>query len=327
MATSQFKVYSSGDVDAPILNWSSGSLCNVLDAILVNGYGSKTSAGWSLEYTASYNSGSCYRPPSGSRMYLSVRDNNFETWGTGSCAIIGLEEATSFNTGSAQFPTSIQPTVPPSLYCPKVFTISSTNKIFPRTWIAFADAYTLYFFVKPDPVFGRYYGMFFGDFYSFASGDNYNCMIIGSLSPTNYVYTEHKMDWGCRVDEVITGHFSARTYTGTGESIAFGKHGTNSLGFGNPAIPLLYSVMAEANPENNSTYMSPIWISEYVTTNTGLIRGKMRGMYYYAGQNSATDGIQFSGSNEYSGKVFQIVKPTPGGVLVAIEVSDTVDTN
>ena len=65
-------VYSSTDTSAPTLNNLKGSLVALLDAVLVNGYGTQSAAGWSIAYTAS--SGRVYRQGTGNQYYLRVDD-------------------------------------------------------------------------------------------------------------------------------------------------------------------------------------------------------------------------------------------------------------
>src|SRR5438309_11659795 len=45
------RVYKSTDASAPALTGQVGSLTALLDAILVNGYGTKTAAGWTIGFT------------------------------------------------------------------------------------------------------------------------------------------------------------------------------------------------------------------------------------------------------------------------------------
>ena len=70
----QFTIYRSADANAPVLNGLAGSLITVLDAILVNGYGTQPSASW----TKSFSSGSyyaAYKQGSGSNgCYMWVQD-------------------------------------------------------------------------------------------------------------------------------------------------------------------------------------------------------------------------------------------------------------
>ena len=44
-------VYRSDDASAPVITGTAGDLVMALDAILVNGYGAKSAAGWTIAYT------------------------------------------------------------------------------------------------------------------------------------------------------------------------------------------------------------------------------------------------------------------------------------
>lgn len=69
--------YMSSDSGAPIMNGTQGSLVNVLDAILVNGYGSKSPAGWTKPFSGT--SKAVYRnsPLTGTGTYYRVYDNGY----------------------------------------------------------------------------------------------------------------------------------------------------------------------------------------------------------------------------------------------------------
>lgn len=66
--------YFSTDASAPTLTGTTGSLVALLDAILVNGYGAKAAAGWSIAYTGT--SKRDYKQGTGSNgYYLDVDDS------------------------------------------------------------------------------------------------------------------------------------------------------------------------------------------------------------------------------------------------------------
>ena len=75
MYLSQFKLYQSSDVGAPIFYGTSGSLVDLLDACLVNGYGSKSGAGWIKPFPNTGNKVGCYKMNTGSLACLIVQDN------------------------------------------------------------------------------------------------------------------------------------------------------------------------------------------------------------------------------------------------------------
>lgn len=342
MPTTQFTVYKSIDADAPVLNGTSGSLVNVLNSILVTGYGSKPGAGWIVDYTSSVPSGSTFRPPSGSSnaFCLSVDDRNFYSpYGNSSAVVVGLETPINYNTGSARFPSvgqnyhySLGLVQHKNFHSTADYGTLTGQYLTARPWICFVDDRTMYFFAKPahDVVgYGTlYYGLFFGDFYTFAQGDIWNCMIVSGQyigqTATTFAAAYHHQDLGSKINTSVAGHYAARTWGGGGGSIAISKHGTNSFAFSNTTQYLYNTIATEVNPENNAVFMSPLFVTEPTGS---CIRGKMRGMYFIAANASVQDGEQFSGSGDYTGKTFYIVKSGAFGGLWAIETSNTVDAN
>lgn len=70
-------IYRSDDADAPILDGLKGSLINVLKACLVDGYGDKSSAGWTLSLHAEADFKAIFQNDTitGSGRYFRVQDN------------------------------------------------------------------------------------------------------------------------------------------------------------------------------------------------------------------------------------------------------------
>src|SRR5277367_4813757 len=94
-------VYKSSDASAPVLSGQAGAMAGVLDACLVNGYGSKAAAGWGTAFTGTNLR--AYQPASGNRLYLALDDT-----GTTSCRLTGYEAMSAVSTGTGPFPTSLQ---------------------------------------------------------------------------------------------------------------------------------------------------------------------------------------------------------------------------
>lgn len=332
MATSQFTIYQSIDAGAPILSGATGSVVNLLNSILVTGYGDKPKAGWIVDYTSSIPSGSTFRPPSGSSnaFYLSVTDrNDYGGAGMASAIVCGLENATSFNTGSARFPTSALHADPYGLtLCKNIDgpTAGVAGMFQPRPWVCFADAYTFYLFVKSAHTTAGYgliyYSLFFGDFYSFKQGDLNNCLIVAGAQNQSFTAGANHQDTSTLIYKGCPGHFAVKSYGGGLGCVNIGKFGTNSFAWSNGELILYGDTLTEVNPENNSYFMSPVFVTEPTAS---CIRGKFRGMYYIAANNSIVDGEQFSGSGDYAGKTFWIVKMGVNGGIWAIETSNTID--
>jgi hypothetical protein len=95
------RYYRSDDAGAPALTGQAGTLIAVLDACLVNGYGSKPGAGWTKPYSgtnlAAYRMGS---GGSAERMYLRVDDS-----ATLVSRVRGFVTMTDISAGTEPFPT------------------------------------------------------------------------------------------------------------------------------------------------------------------------------------------------------------------------------
>lgn len=322
---SQFTVYSSSMADAPTLTLHTGSLVNLLNKILVTGFGSTPGAGWELAFTSSDGSGSCYRPPSGSRFYLSVQDDTLTPYTPYEAHTRAFEIATSWNSGSGQFPKISQgESALGRLVSKKVY----TESLDPKQWIAFVDAYTLYLFWKTSysgGVSGAWdQSVIFGDIYSYGgSSDLYRCLHIGKESMNSF-YSDRLA--ACEsVDFSLSGHYMVRSYKGRDGSVRVSKSGNSNY----MSTAYLTGTFLYPNGPNNSIIMSPIWVYD---TPRKTIRGTMRGIYpIYHSYTNFIDADTFEGTGELEGRTFQIVCPyrTPADSIsvFAMEISNTLDTN
>jgi len=93
--------FLSTDPSAPVLDGTVGSLVNLLDKCLVNGYGSKSPLGWGIAYTAT--NVRVYRAPSGNRMYLKVDDSVSVVSAGGGAAVNVYETMSGISTGTNPF--------------------------------------------------------------------------------------------------------------------------------------------------------------------------------------------------------------------------------
>jgi hypothetical protein len=105
-------LYRSIDVGAPVLTRQVGSIITLLKAILVNGYGSKPSLGWTIEYEDTANKVCVFRMPSGTRMYIQINDNAPYLVG-GSTPMYNLARVQAYKTMSSAY-LGIEPC--PALY-------------------------------------------------------------------------------------------------------------------------------------------------------------------------------------------------------------------
>src|SRR4029077_17944641 len=153
------------------LSGTAGDLVNVLDKCLVAGYGSKTGAGWSKPFTGT--NAAVFRQGAGNQMYLDVNDNSPGAATAQEARVRGYETMSAVATGTGPFPTVAQSAN--GLFVRKSAAASGTA----RVWCVIADDRTFYLLIQSGDVAGQWYGVAFGDYYSFVTGtDNYRTMII-----------------------------------------------------------------------------------------------------------------------------------------------------
>ena len=165
------RVFSSTDSGAPVLSGQVGALVNVLDAVLVDGYGAGPSAtapaGWTREFSAAHKR--VYRGDvaSGSGYYLRVDDaaavgNARHAW------LRGYEMMSAIDAGTNPVPTIAQ--LAEGALWKKSITLDATA----RAWVIVANDKTAYVFfdcaglgIANAAPFG------FGDILSHKPGDNH----------------------------------------------------------------------------------------------------------------------------------------------------------
>ena len=261
MATSQFTIYSSSDVNGPgPIFGTTGSLNRILEYCLISGSISKMAAGWSHPIANSSSAAgdrvvyAAYEPPSGSQMTLFVNDNAPNVTSTGKEAwLTGWENMTSLcnaaytanvGAGTGQFPTPAQLLTTGHTVCRKSAAADNTTQ---RYWVAFADAYTLYLFIQPGDTVSTYNCIMFGDIFSFkGASDAYRCLLIARgtenvAGPYAQIYSTgvpfgydafaatvgyfpSQADYRIGYLQIpLIGHFMPRTFGGGGASINVGK--------------------------------------------------------------------------------------------------------
>lgn len=178
-------IYSSTDPGAPQLSGTVGSVVALLDAVLVDGYGTganaKAGAGWSRAFTASNKRAYRNDPVAGSGFYLRVDDSG-ASGGARQALARGYASMTGVDTGTNPTPTVAQATngVPIA----KSSALSGAS----APWLIVADSKFFYLFVKPWGVdsLNGFLPYFFGDFISFKPGDMKNwCISRNGLTVFN----------------------------------------------------------------------------------------------------------------------------------------------
>lgn len=167
-----FRVFASTDAGAPALSGQAGSLTALLDAVLVDGYGTgpsaKAPAGWTRVYTATNKR--VYRGDAiaGTGYYLRVDDT--ATVGNARHAWLrAFYTMSDIDTGSELVPTAAQ-AANGSLW-QKSITADATA----RAWVIVANNKSCYFFNAPSGIAASEMSpFFFGDFVSHKPGDQHN---------------------------------------------------------------------------------------------------------------------------------------------------------
>jgi len=332
MAASRLRVYSSSDAGAPALPGTVGSLLTVLNAVLVNGYGTQPAAGWSKPFADAANIG-CYKNGTGSTgLNLVVNDAGYNaTPGAREALACGWETlagiASPVGSGGGQFPTPAQFGTVGAVAWHKSTTADATA----RPWIILADAHTFYMWVFHNGANYTHWG--FGDLFSVKSTtDAYRCFIRGdTVNTSTPSATTAKTDviaigdgslYG--IQQGHAGHYIARTWGGGGSSVAsnVSADGMNSL-LTVGMTGLGYQRGITNIGADNALYFYPLrW-------NDGSAqRGRLRGLYVSPhNPDMFVEGQVIAGGGDYAGKEFMIIKNGVNGGVWFVEISETVETN
>lgn len=330
------RIYRSTDASAPTLTGSAGALLTVLDAVLVNGYGSQTAAGWTIAYTGT-NKRQYAMAAGGTSCQLYIDDTGPGAGGAKEARFNGFKTGTALGTGTGQFPTTAQMTAPSGAL---VIRKSTTADATARAWTIIADGHTIYgFFETGDTTtFGAMaYPWMFGDFFSYSSTDTNNCAIIGRRAENVQFYSSSgfssSVNWPSQTNTVevfsqlqslsttylsdtLLGHYACGSFTGAGGSIAIGKDsdiatmGYGSASWSTPQVGRLSggpgSISTETlwinefnypNSPDGGLYVAPIYIHH-----NGIRRGYLKGLWNPLQHLPLNHGDTYSGTGNLSGK-------------------------
>lgn len=296
-------LYRSTDASAPSLTGTAGSLITLLDAILVNGYGSQPAAGWTKAFSGTNAAAYRMATTGNTGFYLDVNDNAPST--ARDARMRGYEVMTAVGTGTGPFPTTAQFTS--GVFCRK----SSTADATARPWYCIADNSVFYLFVDTGDQTGYSFTFSFGDFFSYKSGDTYNCQIVGRNSENN---TQGNIEVFGAVfagtqtlnDTTARGSFVARIWTGTGGSLpytkssvmlAYGQQNTTGTSYG--PVGSTNAILPYPNGPDGGLELAPLWIQH-----SNAVRGYLKGVWAPLHAQPLGHGDTFSGTGNMSGKTF-----------------------
>lgn len=192
--------YLNTDASAPTLTGQVGSVIALLDAVLVNGYGTKPAAGWTKEYTGTNIAVYRNNPsaPGSTGMYLRV-DDTVTTY----CTIRAYKSMSDINTGTDMIPSGTPGYSNSQIFWSKSSSANATQ----RMWNIVADDRTFYINWAPNSDVSTnttnsysYMGGA-GDFESFVPGNSYNYFIAGmyagGYSDSSYGLLDLQATYAC----------------------------------------------------------------------------------------------------------------------------------
>lgn len=315
-------VYQSTDASAPSLTGQIGSLIAVLDACLVNGYGSKSAAGWAKAYSGTNLA--AYRAASGTRNYLRVDDT-----GTGAAnyaRFIGYETMSDVNTGTNPFPTNAQQSG--GLYMFK----SSTADATARAWMVVASPTMCYIFQGYNVVAangiagsaGTQPSLVFGDIISYKSGDTNLGFICGSTAAS---YS------GCNIGYAATiaaswnnpGVVLQRSFTGSAGATPCNAGMDLGRTANSSTVGVTSASIAYPDPVTGGIILGRFMLYEAITN--PVVRGHLPGIWIPYHNLAGNPGDTFNGSGNLAGRSFTFVDVGNGATRarVAVETSNTWD--
>lgn len=311
------RVYRHTDASAPLLtgNAADYKLIDVLDKCLVAGYGSKSAAGWTKEFTGTGKA--VFKQGTGSNgMRLRVDCSTSSQ----TPRLRAYESMTEVDTGTNPFPTDAQISGGGYAYT------SSTADTTQRPWMVVATEKAFYLYighgdttaqgVEGSTAYKNIY--FFGDYTSFVTGDAYNTLLVCNTTSSAFGGNFAGVI-GTYATANIGGKFAARQISQAAGSYAAdfmvdvrGSGSTIGAGSGN----------GYPDAATGDMLLGSILIVEKSTNSAhGVLPGAWAPLHNLPG----SPGDTFSGNGQLNGKTFILwdAANTSTRCRVAIETSNT----
>lgn len=279
--------YSSTDASAPQIaaTTTAGQLVSVLDGCLVNGYGSKPSAGWSVVYSGTNIR--VYRPPSGRRCYLRVDNSNTSMY----AVVQAYATMSDINTGTEPFTNSATVN-----WCQNQDTTANA-------WEVIASDTSFYYIAAHNNSTDDKAIFFFGDYVARNPSFIYNTALTHGTDPT---YRDN-IDYNYSPSAIgLSGKYCRRGWNEilqTGQQFSFASLGAGTyLGS--------HSTLSFPDPLLGDMIIEPA----HMIQNSSLI-GKMPGLYDIIHAPTLIQPVTFSGSGALVGRDLYYL-PTYGSKCV-----------
>ena len=231
----------------------------------------KAPLAWTKPYTGTNKAVFRSADTGSNQFYLRVLDDGSVTSAL-QAMIRGYETMSDVDTGTGLFPTVAQ--LANGLYCRKSATANSTA----RAWTLIGDDRTFYLIVNTgDSDAAAWHEIGFGHFISFKSGDGFNTFIGGNPT-TNSSNSPNGLTGSLPLGNISTANlYVARSYSQAGTALACalgGYSNTASINLIGIASVAGGSLLTYPNASDSGLYVQPFMVNE-----SGLVRGRMPGMY------------------------------------------------
>jgi len=315
-------IYQSTDSSAPVLKGQFGSLTTLLDACLVNGYGSKAAAGWTIAYTATNNRAYRMSTSSSTGYFLNVQDMTpGGTYGAQDALFTGFKSMSAINTGTGQFPTYAQSGFWPGGLGGMPIRKSNTEDATARPWTLVANATCFYLFVDSGDATGESRTCGFGDIFAYGATDTNYCLNMGRIGAGGNSANDTLpiLDTVTTCIPSVTGGWLADSWTGSAGSTLAGKISDKTKGGQNIVCGGASSITYPNGPDA-ALLIAPIYVMH-----NGSVRGYLKGLWNPLTSRPIAHNDTFSGTGNMTGKTFLAKycssQGYPGELIV--ETSDT----
>jgi hypothetical protein len=317
------RVYRSTDTSAPVLTGQVGTLVALLDAVLVNGYGSMTAAGWTKPYTGTNKAVFRNSSSTGTGHYLRVQD---DVATHGRAYVLGYEAMTTVDAGTNPFPSTV------ATY--HGWGKSNTNDATARPWVIFADDQRFYIFVQSGESSSDWVTGFFGDIVSYKAVDPYRSCLVARHSTSGASNQVFGLDYLGYMHNNSSGYAGSAVFGGMPRNHA-GTYGPTlvvrttdtvkaTMGTSSPNAAFYAGApsggLAYPDPAGASLWLAPTWVLNSAGGN--VIRGHMPGLWAPMHARPLSNNDTFSGTGAMTGKTFEAFNIYSSGQLM-METSDT----
>lgn len=277
-------MYTSEDTSAPSLTGEYGSLINLLTQVLVTGYGSMPSLGWTKEFEDIPNNVAVFRMPAGSRTFLRV-DDNYTTYTGRTAKITAYESMSTAHIGIHPCPDPVE------TY--SEWSKSHTVDTIARGWRIIGDDKGFYFLprthgssnVNDDSNWElQYFVHYFGDYINLKPND----VSTFCCSCTNLYDTPSLQS--VDINSVSTGFWRMRNSDG---ELGYSQIG---LGAGFYANELLFGNNIELSPLGGKN----IYCRSYIHKDLELL-GSLPGLLNWIGKYTTGNDEEIKEYYEYEG--------------------------